>query len=146
MRISEAVRSSVPHMLNDDGSFVGRADFDIGFINPEIKGYQPDGIANDETCFIADSINDLEELYRDFCKENNFPQDTVVYVNPVEREFTVDYIVRGHAYYTVSAATKEEALKLAEKKWAEDDFGSLTDADYSGPYSIEDSGEVEYLS
>lgn len=36
----------------------------------------------DETEFFADNLEELNSLYRDFCKENNFRQNTVDYVEP----------------------------------------------------------------
>lgn len=54
--------------------------FNIGFINPTVERFQGDGIANDETQFTAESLDELEDLYEDFCKENGFPTDTVTYV------------------------------------------------------------------
>jgi len=44
----------------------------IGFINTDGQ--------DDETEFDAYNMADLETLFRDFCKENGFRQNTVIYV------------------------------------------------------------------
>ena len=44
----------------------------IGFINMDGQ--------EDETELDAYNMTELEELYRDFCKENGFRQNTVIYV------------------------------------------------------------------
>lgn len=41
--------------------------------------YQPDG-QEDETELDAYNMTELDELYREFCKENGFRQNTVTYV------------------------------------------------------------------
>ena len=44
----------------------------IGFINTDGQ--------EDETELDGFNLTELEELYRDFCKENGFRQNTVIYV------------------------------------------------------------------
>lgn len=47
--------------------------YNIGFINDEGR--------EDETQFDGvKSIRELQELFSGFCKENNFPENTVLYV------------------------------------------------------------------
>ena len=50
----------------------GGGTYTIGFINSE--GFQ------DETDFDAFNMEELKMLYRDFCRENGFRQNTVLYV------------------------------------------------------------------
>ena len=50
----------------------GGGTYRIGFINTDGQ--------EDETEFDAYNIAELEELYRVFCKENGFRQNTVIYV------------------------------------------------------------------
>ena len=50
----------------------GGGTYRIGFINTDGQ--------EDETEFDAYNIAELEELYRVFCKENGFRQNTVTYV------------------------------------------------------------------
>ena len=38
---------------------------------------------DDETEFFAYNYKELDDLYRDFCRENHFKQDTVDYVEKV---------------------------------------------------------------
>lgn len=85
--LSEYIRTNYPEHLTTRDRFPVTTTWDIGFINPEIVNYQGDGIANDETQFRAESVDELEELYEDFCKENNLPADTVTYAEIVH-EYT----------------------------------------------------------
>lgn len=50
----------------------GGGTYRIGFINTDGQ--------DDETEFDAYNMDDLETLFRDFCKENGFRQNTVTYV------------------------------------------------------------------
>lgn len=50
----------------------GGGTYRIGFINMDGQ--------EDETELDAYNMTELEELYRDFCKENGFRQNTVIYV------------------------------------------------------------------
>ena len=50
----------------------GGGTYRIGFINTDGQ--------DDETEFDAYNMADLETLFRDFCKENGFRQNTVIYV------------------------------------------------------------------
>lgn len=50
----------------------GGGTYRIGFINTDGQ--------DDETEFDAYNMADLETLFRDFCKENGFQQNTVTYV------------------------------------------------------------------
>lgn len=52
-------------------------DYRIGFIDEDGR--------ESETEFSADSNNDLEELYEVFCQEGGFSNNTVTYVDLVER-------------------------------------------------------------
>ena len=78
--IREHVQDEYPEIISISERFPYEITFDIGFINPNIESYQGDGIANDETELTADNLKDLEELYMDFCEENDVPCDTVTYV------------------------------------------------------------------
>lgn len=48
-------------------------------------GFENDGI-EDETQFLINSydVNELTQLYSDFCKENNIPNNTVTYITIVQ--------------------------------------------------------------
>lgn len=81
MTISEYFREHYPEVMSWRGSFPSETTFDIGFINPELES---SGCANDETQLSAENLDDLETLYADFCLENAFPADTVMYVDIVE--------------------------------------------------------------
>ena len=59
-------------------------------------------------------------------------------------EYTVDVRVHGHFLVDVTAASKEEAIKIAEAVFSEADCGELTEID-GKPYSIESETEFEYL-
>lgn len=50
----------------------GGGTYRIGFINTDGQ--------EDETELDGFNMEELEELYRDFCKENGFRQNTVTYV------------------------------------------------------------------
>ena len=50
----------------------GGGTYRIGFINTDGQ--------EDETALDGFNMEELEELYRDFCKENGFRQNTVTYV------------------------------------------------------------------
>ena len=50
----------------------GGGTYRIGFINTDGQ--------DDETEFDAYNMADLETLFKDFCKENGFQQNTVTYV------------------------------------------------------------------
>lgn len=50
----------------------GGGTYRIGFINTDGQ--------EDETELDGFNLTELEELYRDFCKENGFRQNTVTYV------------------------------------------------------------------
>ena len=63
MTISEAGKGIVT---------AGGGTYRIGFINTDGQ--------DDETEFDAYNMADLETLFRDFCKENGFRQNTVIYV------------------------------------------------------------------
>lgn len=79
--IKTIIREEYPKIFTEgDDKFYALLTFDIGFINPYIESYRGDGIANDETELDAASLEELVELYEDFCKENGFPTDTVKYV------------------------------------------------------------------
>lgn len=54
------------------------ATYDIGFINDEV--------GEDETEFDADGINELEDLWEQFCEDEQIDPDSVVYVERVEVE------------------------------------------------------------
>lgn len=54
------------------------ATYDIGFINDEA--------GEDETEFDADGINELEDLWEQFCEDEQIDPDSVVYVERVEVE------------------------------------------------------------
>lgn len=62
MRIKEAAKGIVT---------AGRGTYRIGFNE------------DDETEFTAFNLTELEALYRDFCKENGFRQNTVNYIERV---------------------------------------------------------------
>lgn len=68
---SDIIRNEFPEIGFDD-RLPKNVIFRIGFINPNIENYQGEGIANDETEFEAESIEDLADLFREFCKENGF--------------------------------------------------------------------------
>ena len=76
--ISDFVREEYPDIVSKAGHFPCEVTFEIGFINPNVDNHH-DGIANDETILAAESIEDLEALYSDFCEENDIPKDTVTY-------------------------------------------------------------------
>ena len=50
----------------------GGGTYRIGFINTDGQ--------EDETELDGYNLTELEKLYRDFCKENGFRQNTVIYV------------------------------------------------------------------
>lgn len=58
----------------------------IGFINNN-------GV-HDETAFVADSFDELEWLFNDFCEDNGFTNDTVEYVELTETTYRVCFNVR----------------------------------------------------
>lgn len=49
--------------------------YDIDFINPDGE--------TDETQFDAENIEELDQLFTDFCKENGFKRNTVVSITIV---------------------------------------------------------------
>lgn len=60
----------------------------IAFIN--------DNGENDETEFsvtISDPVNELDELFSDFCKENRFTRNTVTYIAVVRAAETMDKLI-----------------------------------------------------
>ena len=62
-------------------------DYRIGFINADEQ--------EDETELSADSNEDLVNTYEEFCKENGFLKDTVIYIDLVGRtnmEMNVGYL------------------------------------------------------
>lgn len=61
--------------IKDCIGFVEPGTYDIGFINS-------DG-AEDETEFDVRDYDELVELWEDFCKENGFRYDSVLYVEKV---------------------------------------------------------------
>lgn len=84
MNIREAIQETYPEIITPCGIFTDQVLMDVGFINPHSPNYQGDGIANDETEFTFESLDDAEELFSDFCEENDFPEDSVCYVEIVE--------------------------------------------------------------
>lgn len=79
-----------PEIIARNGEFLSHMIFNIGFINPFIDGWETDlGVANDETQLEADTVDDLVEVYEGFCKENNYPVDTVTYTEVVH-EYDVE--------------------------------------------------------
>lgn len=56
-------------------STVGKGTYNIGFINTEG--------AEDETQKEAQNRSDLKDLWKEFCKENGFKQNSVIYVERV---------------------------------------------------------------
>lgn len=53
----------------------GDGTYRIGFVNNEGR--------EDETELDAFNLQELQEVYSEFCKENNFKQNTVLYVERV---------------------------------------------------------------
>lgn len=143
--LGTAMKELYPELISCAGNFPEAMTFDIGFINPDIENWQGDDIANDETEFTAEGLEELEALYEDFCRENNFPTDTVTYVEVSEPEGkTTKKIYRVWAecisdcYLDVEASSEEEARSMA----AERDGGEFTACD-SGSFSITDVYEID---
>ena len=84
--LGTAMKELYPELISCAGNFPETMTFDIGFINPDIENWQGDGIANDETEFTAEGLEELESLYEDFCRENSFPTDTVTHVEIAKPE------------------------------------------------------------
>ena len=84
MRISECINETYPETVTSCGNLAYICTFRIGFINPERGEWQGEGIANDETEFTFESLDEADELYGEFCRENDLPEDTVKYVEIVE--------------------------------------------------------------
>ena len=123
--------------------------FDIGFINPEIVSCQGDGIANDETQLEAESIEELENIYENFCRENNLPANTVKYVECVEDNpddtYFVTYAIDGRVSVEVSRSSGpdvENILDQAEYGYLDVDWDKDLDVIKSRPVAIEHDGEI----
>lgn len=78
MTIREAIK---------DMNITNKYDYRIGFINADGQ--------EDETELSADSNNDLENTYEEFCKDNGFSKDTITYIDLVSHtkmEMNVGYL------------------------------------------------------
>lgn len=66
----------------------GAISVQVGFINDEGN--------DDETEFsieVGDCMNELDQLFSDFCKENGFSNDTVTYVTIVRTANSMDELI-----------------------------------------------------
>lgn len=119
--------------------------FDIGFINPEIVNLQGDGIANDETQLSAESVEELEEVYENFCRENKIPANTVKYVESADDTYFVTYAIEGRVSVEVSKSSGpdiENILSQAEYSYMDIDWDKDLDVIKSRPVVIEHDGEI----
>ena len=83
-----------------DDMEIGRGTYDIGF---------NDGDETEFDLMDGEGINELEELWLDFCKEEGCDPDSVDYIEEVEPEPN-ELMVAGWVYYKTKATTTEEAL------------------------------------
>ncbi len=64
--------------IKDFVGWIKPGTYNIGFINDEGR--------DDETQFSAENIDDLVELWEEFCRENGFRYDSVTYVEEADDE------------------------------------------------------------
>ncbi len=100
-KINYLERKSCPALMEAAyGMKIGKGVYDIGF---------NDGDETEFDLMDGEGINELEELWLDFCKEEVCNPDSVDYVEAVEPEQN-ELMVSGWVYYKTKASTKEEAL------------------------------------